>query len=945
MHKDSLDSPLSAVLDNPAFLRCPGEMAELIRTFDWSATGLGPIILWPLSLKAAVDVMLRSAVPMAILWGKDGILIFNDAYSTFSGAHYRHKLGRKVIDAWPEAAAFNANVVTTVLTGDTLSYRDIEFTLQRGGMPEPVWMDLDYSPIVDAGGDPAGVMAIVRETTEKILAARQVINVQQRQHQMLQQMPGFVAVLQGPEFIYEYVNDAYIRISQRTDFLGRRFRDVFPDVAEQGFYEMLDRVYASGKSVVTRNMPMRLRGSNEEQFIDFVFEPIRDGSGAVSGLFIGGYEVTEAYRATQALKASEERLLDLNANLERKVSERTQARSVSWQVSPDLMGALNADGYFITSNPAWQTMLGWTEEDLAEHTLFDLIHPDDIAATMQAFKGNLQGSPSIRFPNRYRCKHGGYRWISWIGVPEDGMIYCTGRDITEEKLAAAERDQLWTLSEDLLARADYDGNLTAVNPAWTRLLGWSETKLLTDRYAEIIHPDNLQMVIEQLELMGQTGQPTRFENSILAADGEWRPIDWTVSPEPGGTHFIAIGRDLTEHKNREKELVRAQDALRQAHKMEAVGQLTGGIAHDFNNLLAAISGSLELLEMRINQGKFEGTERYINAAQGASRRAAALTQRLLAFSRRQTLDPRPTDCNRLVQGMEELIRRSVGPEVDLRFVSEPQLWTTLVDASQLENALLNLCINGRDAMAPQGGALVIETANRWLNQRDAAVFDLPSGAYVFLSVTDHGIGMTPEIVDKAFDPFFTTKPLGQGTGLGLSMIHGFVRQSGGQVWIHSEPQKGTTVCLHLPRSTATASAADPKPALPGGGSGQGETVLVIDDEAAVRMLMVEVLEDAGYQTLAAEDGPAGLEILRSAARIDLLVTDVGLPRGMNGRQVADAARALRPELKVLFVTGYAEKSAMSQVQLNDSLQVLIKPFPMAALSGKVRDMIGQRSDF
>lgn len=415
MHKDSLDSPLSAVLDNPAFLRCSGEMADLIRAFDWSATGLGPIVLWPLSLKAVVDVMLRSSVPMAILWGTDGILIFNDAYSTFSGAHYRQKLGRKVVDAWPEAAAFNANVVNTVLAGDTLSYRDIEFTLLRGGIPEPVWMDLDYSPIVGAGGEPAGVIAIIRETTEKILAARQVVNVQQRQHQMLQQMPGFVAVLQGPEFIYEYVNDAYIRISQRTDFVGRRFRDVFPDVAEQGFYEMLDRVYASGKGVVARNMPMRLRGSDEGQFIDFVFEPIRDGSGAVSGLFIGGYEVTEAYRATQALKASEERLLDLNANLERKVSERTQARSVSWQVSPDLMGALNADGYFITSNPAWQTILGWTEEDLAEYTLFDLIHPDDITATMQAFKGNLQGSPSIRFPNRYRRKHGGYRWISWIG--------------------------------------------------------------------------------------------------------------------------------------------------------------------------------------------------------------------------------------------------------------------------------------------------------------------------------------------------------------------------------------------------------------------------------------------------------------------------------------------------------------------------------------------------
>ena len=814
MHKDLLDSPLSAVLDNPAFLCAPGEMAVLIGAFDWSDTSLGPIALWPHSLKSAADLILRSSVPMAVLWGEEGVLLFNDAYSAFSGTHYRSKLGQKIADAWPEAAEFNAYVLSCVLAGGTLSYRDIELTLHRSDTTEPVWMDLDYSPLTGASGQPAGIIAIVRETTQKVLTEQRIVEVN-------------------------------------------------------------------------------------------------------------------------------EQLLDLNANLERKVIERTQARGVNWQVSPDLMGALRHDGCFATANPAWERLLGWTEEELTQLSIFDRVHPEDVAATAQAFAANKQGEPSIRFPNRYRCKSGGYRWISWIGVPEDGMVYCTGRDITEEKLAEAERDRLWTLSEDLLARADYEGKLTAVNPAWTKLLGWSERKLLTDHYADIIHPDNLDSVVGMLDLMGRTGQPTRFENSILAADGEWRPIDWTVSPEPDGIHFIAIGRDLAEHKHRAKELERAQESLRQAHKMEAVGQLTGGIAHDFNNLLAAISGSLELLEMRIGQGRFDGVDRYIDAAQGASRRAAALTQRLLAFSRRQTLDPKPTDCNRLVRGMEDLIRRSVGPEVDLRFNSDPQLWTTLVDASQLENALLNLCINGRDAMAPHGGPLTIETANRCLTAIEAAPYDLPAGEYVFLSVTDQGIGMTPDIVDKAFDPFFTTKPLGQGTGLGLSMIHGFVRQSGGQVWIQSTPQQGTTVSLHLPRSTAAAVPVDPKPALLPPEQGQGETVLVIDDEPTVRMLMVEVLQNAGYQTLAAEDGPSGLDILRSAARIDMLVTDVGLPRGMNGRQVADAARQLRPELKVLFVTGYAEQSALSRVLLNERMQVIIKPFPVAKLASKVRDMLGR----
>ncbi|RAK61704.1 hybrid sensor histidine kinase/response regulator [Phenylobacterium hankyongense] len=798
-------------------------MAARIRAYDWSAS-LGPIAAWPGSLKTTVGLLVHSPVPIVLLWGEDGVMIYNDAYSVFAGGRHPQLLGSKVREGWPEAADFNDNVMKVGLAGGVLAYRDQEMTLYRSGKPEQVWMNLDYSPVIDESGRPGGVIAIVVETSERVLADRRIQAEQERQRQLLRQMPGFVGVLSGPEHVYEYVNEAYVTISERSEFLGRTFAEVFPDLTGQAFLPLLDQVYATGERHVARGMELRLHGSDQTQYIDFLFEPTRDAKGEVNGIFIGGYEVTDAYRAAAALRESEARLRELNAALERKVIERTQARGRTWQVSPDLMGALNSQGYFETSNPAWKSVLGWSEEEVASMSIFELLHPDDVERTRSGFDLTQQGQPAIRFPNRYRCKDGSHRWISWVGVPEDGMVYCSGRDITEEKAAEA-------------------------------------------------------------------------------------------------------------------ELAQAQEALRQAQKMEAVGQLTGGIAHDFNNLLAGISGNLELLEKRLGDGRLSGIERYIAAAQGASRRAAALTQRLLAFSRRQTLDPKPVDANRLIAGMEDLIRRSVGPDVEVEVVGAGGLWRTRVDPSQLENSLLNLCINARDAMAPAGGRLTVETANKWLDDRAARERDLTPGQYVALHVTDTGSGMTPEVIARAFDPFFTTKPLGEGTGLGLSMIYGFVRQSGGQVRIYSELGKGTTMCLYLPRYTGPDEVAEDVAAAAAIDPGEGETVLVIDDEPTVRSLVVEVLEDNGYTAVEAADGPGGLRILQSDARIDLLITDVGLPGGINGRQVADAARTVRPDLKVLFITGYAENAAIGNGHLEAGMEIITKPFAMAALGAKIRELI------
>lgn len=397
--------------------------------------------------------------------------------------------------------------------------------------------------------------------------------------------------------------------------------------------------------------------------------------------------------------------------------------------------------------------------------------------------------------------------------------------------------------------------------------------------------------------------------------------------------------DVTDRLKEQERLREAEEALRQSQKMEAVGQLTGGLAHDFNNLLTGIIGSLELLQIRLGQGRIKDIDRYVTAAQGAAKRAAALTHRLLAFSRRQTLDPKPTDLNRLVMGMEELVRRTVGPEIAVEVVTAGGMWATLIDASQLENALLNLCINARDAM-PGGGRLTIETANRWLDEHAAAERDLSPGQYVSLCVTDTGVGMTPEVIARAFDPFFTTKPIGQGTGLGLSMVYGFVRQSGGQVRIYSEVGQGTTMCLYLPRHYG--KEAD-KPSLPSTRqtvrSQASHTILIVDDEPSIRMLVADALEDIGFNVLEAHDGPTGLGILQTDAKIDLLVTDVGLPGGMNGRQLADAARTTRPALNVLFITGYAENAIIGNGQLAPGMQVLTKPFVVEALATRILDMI------
>ena len=516
----------------------------------------------------------------------------------------------------------------------------------------------------------------------------------------------------------------------------------------------------------------------------------------------------------------------------------------------------------------------------------------------------------------------------------------TNPKAADEELRASEqtfRMLVQSVTDYAIYMLDTQGRVSSWTAGAERFKGYRADEIMGQHFSRFYTKEDREAGIPRIALE-TAGREGRFEAEgwRVRKDGSrfWASviIDPIRNDDGELVGFAKVTRDLSEKRAIEEQ-------LRQSQKMEAVGQLTGGLAHDFNNLLTGISGSLEMMQMRIAQGRMADVERYSLAAQGAVKRAAALTHRLLAFARRQTLDPQPTNTNRLISGLEDLIRRTVGPTIQVEVVEASGLWPTLVDPNQLDNAILNLCINARDAM-PEGGKLTIETANKWIDERAARRHDLPVGQYISLCVTDTGVGMTPEVIEKAFDPFFTTKPIGEGTGLGLSMIYGFARQSGGQVRIYSEVGDGTTMCIYLPRyaDKIPIDEEDESPAT-FEAVGEGEVVLVIDDDPTIRMLIAEVLADSGYAVIEAPDGAAGLKVLESNARIDLLITDVGLPGGMNGRQVADAARVHRPGLKVLFITGYAENAVIAKGRLEQGMFVITKPFQMELLARRIREIV------
>jgi PAS domain S-box-containing protein len=947
-----------------SFLAKGGRMGAAIRSLDWSATPLGLAKDWPTPLKTLVGVLLNANQPMFVVWGPEQILLYNDAYAVVLAGKHPDALGKPFLNVWSEIKEDLIPIVDQAYAGLPVHMDDITLMMNRNGHVEETHFAFSYTPIQVAEGVGDGFFCACTEITEQVLAERRRAADAERQRGLFEQAPGFITILRGPEHTFEFANATFRRLFGERDFVGKTVRDAFPELEDQAFFDLLDRVYSTGKRFVADRTPVRLAGSgteSQEFVLDFIYEPVIDDAGRVTGIFVEGHDATEAYRAEAGLRESEER--------NRRMVEGVKDHSIF---------TVDAANQIVDWTPGAEAVFGWSAQEMRGNTADILFTPEDRADGVPERELNTARIEGCANDERWHVRRDGSRFFANGSVRplHDAHGAVAGfikiaRDETSRRTAEAtlrETEQRYRLAAKATNDAIWDWDLASNRIEWNEavrvLFRYAEDEIepTGDWWFEHIHPEDCERIYSSIHaVIDGTDEHWTAEYRFRRSDGTFAYVfdrGHVIRDEHGrATRMIGAMLDLTRRRQAEErlrelnetletrveertaELMAAQDALRQAQKMEAVGQLTGGLAHDFNNLLTGISGSLEMMQVRIAQGRTADVERYVNAAQGAAQRAAALTHRLLAFSRRQTLAPKPTDVKQLVTGMEELIQRTVGPAIEIEAVNAAGLWSSLIDPSQLENAVLNLCINARDAM-PDGGKITIETSNRWMDQRTAEQRGLEPGQYISLCVSDSGTGMVPDVIEKAFDPFFTTKPIGMGTGLGLSMIYGFAKQSGGSVAIYSEVDQGTMVCIYLPRHLGDAETMEDDGQVHEAPRAEaGETVLVVDDEPTIRMLVAEVLTDLGYTAIEAGDGAAGLKILNCDLRIDLLVTDVGLPGGMNGRQLADAARILRADLKVLFITGYAENAVFSHGHLDRGMHVLTKPFAIDVLASRIRQLI------
>ena len=1094
---------------------------------------LGAANRWPLALRNIVTTILPARVQIVLFWGPDFVALYNDAYAPTIGDKHPRAFGRPAIENWGELWDDLEPLLSRVRDGrGTVFAHDRPFYIERHGFGEEVFFDISYSPLFDDGGAVEGVLCIVNETTDRIQAQRKAIADRERLAEMFKQAPGFMAVLDGPDHVFTLTNAAYQRLIGGRKVLGKPLRSALPELAGQGFLELLDRVYATGEPFTGRGMTAALPraggGPPEQRSLDFIYQPLKDRGGRVTGIFVEGTDVTDQMRALEGQRESEDRLrlateaaavgtwdydprsgalrwdrrcrelfgissdrpityenaflAGLHPDDRERVAGAVRAATMDgaefdieyrtigiddgverWlSTRGKVVGEGGASGRFvgtvvdISSRKQAEAALIASERALREETnaleilnstaarlaaeldLDKLVQAvvdagvelsgarygaffhsaprdeEDAGGAAQGLPGAEVGGfsqfptphapelfgPTFRGEGVVRCadlaadprygqalladgaseaplsvrsylavpvtsRGGDVIGGLFFGHPEPGVFGDrTERLITglaaqsaiaidnarlfqaqqalnrtlEARVAerTRERDRIWRLSRDPFLVADREGRWLSVSPAWTDLLGWTEQDLLGRTSEWMEHPDDRATMRDWLARLA-AGEETveRFESRFRSSTGGYSRFSWTAVAEDGLVYCVA--RDVTREIEAAEALREAEETLRQAQKMETVGQLTGGVAHDFNNLLQIISGNLELMQRNLPEDAPRLRRAAENAMTGA-RRAAQLTQRLLAFSRRQPLQPKPTDVNGLIAGMSELLGRTLGEIVEIAITPAPNLWRVEVDPNQLENALLNLAINARDAM-PEGGRLTIETANETV---DARTRDIAPGEYVTISVADTGVGMARDVLERAFEPFFTTKEVGKGTGLGLSMVYGFVRQSGGYVKAISELGGGATVRIYLPRLVGEDARhpgeAQPEPVEPRRGG--GETILVCEDDDHVRAYSVGVLRDLGYHVLEAHDGPSALRLLeRQDGRVDLLFTDVVLPSGMTGAALAERARALRPSLKVLFASGYARDAIVHHGRLDPGVELISKPFTFNNLAGRVRAVL------
>jgi PAS domain S-box-containing protein len=917
-----------------------GHLGMMIDDFDWSATSLGPIGRWPAAMRTVVALVLRSPAPIVTLWGREGVMIYNEGYAAIAASRHPAMLGAPVCEAWPEAADFNANVLKVVLGGGTVSRREQPMTLERGGRAAQCWFDLDYSPVAGDDGDVLGVMAVVAESTARVRAEAGLDVEHSRLRAIFQQAPGFVAQLTGPDHVFALVNATYSTLIGGRPVIGRPVRLALPETVPQGFVEQLDGVYRSGEPFAATAAPLWLcDGGNQRRlyYIDFVYQPMRGEDGSVTGVFVQGNDVTERVLADHARRASEARFLGFAESIPHHVWSATADGKNDW---------FNHHAYAYSGlGYAQLGGTGWTA----------IVHPDDLPQVTTRWAAAIASGSTYEAEMRLRAADGSYRWHLCRAVPlrgDDGAVSGwagTNTDIEDRKQGeqrleqqvarrTAERDRMWRLSKDVMLVAGFDGRVQAVSPAFGALLGWSDADAIGRNFLELVHPDDRAATEAQMEALGDGRYVYKFENRFRRKDGSWCLLSWSAAPDDAFIH--AIGRDITADREQADQIRRTELALQQSQKMETIGKLTGGVAHDFNNLLQIISGNLQLLEAHCDGAE---PRRWIGNARAAVEKGAKLASYLLAFGRRQPLEPRVVKVSRVVIGMEDMLRRSLGEEIEVELVLSGGLWNTAVDVAQVENAVLNLAINARDAM-DGAGRLTIEASNAVLDDlycRNHA--DVAPGQYVMIAVTDTGAGMAAEVLRQAFEPFFSTKEEGKGTGLGLSMVYGFVKQSGGHVKIYSEPGQGTTVKIYLPRTLAAEDAVAPA-AVPSPPVGGTETILVAEDDEAVRTTVVEMLSDLGYRVLKAGDAASALAVVESGVPIDVLFTDVVMPGTLRSPELARMARARLPGLAVLFTSGYTENAIVHGGRLDAGVELLGKPYTRESLARRIRQVLAnQRS--
>jgi PAS domain S-box-containing protein len=794
-------------------------------------------------------------------------------------------------------------------------------------------------------------------------------------------------LLWGPQLTQIY-NDGFALLagSKHPQAFGQPTHLIWPEL--QDFTDPIYSAVLQGqvRTYSEQRFTLQREGRESDFWLDLTYSPIRDEGAEVAGILVTAIETNERRRI--ALELEQRSAASLKA--QRETEERLQlALSATdavgtwdWDISED---RFIADAHFAQLHgidPAMASQLPISE-------YLHGVHPQDRAMIARSIKHCITHGSEYAEEYRLLQTDGQMRWVfargrcykdhhgrpvRFLGAALD----LTERKNTEQALRQSQTELQLIINAMpvLISYVDREERFRLNNAAYLDWYGLTPQELYGRTILEVIGEEAYALrapyIIEAL-----SGRPCCFSISTPHRDGSVRQALMNYLPRHGpdgavnGFYIFVI--DETERKKTEEALrnlnetleervaartrqlaeanerlqnemferERAEDALRHAQKMEAVGQLTGGIAHDFNNMLTGIIGSLDLMQRYIADGRTDEIGRFTEAAVSSANRAAALTHRLLAFSRRQSLNRKPLNPNDLIHSLEDLFRRTKGDHIELKLQLAENIWRVSTDFSQLENALLNLVINARDAM-PDGGELQIETANVYLDGSDITTLEpVKAGDYVMIAVSDNGTGMTPSVLSKAFDPFFTTKPIGQGTGLGLSMIYGFAQQSGGHVSLFSLPGRGTSVRLYLPRLHSNEPEQVLSPFVGEAPAAiAGETVMLVEDDAAVRMLVLDLLRELGYRAHEAEDAKGALPLLESDLRVDLLVTDVGLP-GMNGRQLAEIARQHRPELKVLFMTGYAEIAAERQGFLEEGMDMVAKPFSIDLLANKIRTMISQ----